>query len=188
MACQDHVNILTCDKISLSKWVRDSAWTDAQTERNRTEDICRCLSLTRKYWFSIQCLCVLMCVAAGCEWVLLMIGRKTFWVSNVDDVWGVDVVGKQHRARGVKTACPPLPSSTQPLVTAVILPWQRVPPSWCDAYLYSWFNFEVAGLILLYDSSASRAMGGLKERLLAAEPLISCAESDNYTFKKVYRL
>lgn len=173
MACQDHV-ILTCDKISLGTWVRQSErkewkmFTDVFHWPGGIDSQCiifMCVSARWHVWADAADGSVREVLGVACGWCL---GRQC--------------CRKQHRARGVKTAWPLLPSSTQPLATAVILPWQQVPPSWCDAYLYSWFNFEVAGLILLYDSSASRALGGLEERLLAAEPLMPCSESDNYTF------
>jgi len=95
-----------------------------------------------------------------CEWVQLTGWWEKLRVSQEGDVRGVAVIRGSAEWRAWKQH-------------ALSSPWQRVPPIRCNAYLYSWFNFEMAGLILLCDSSANRTLGGLNISLLAVEPIAS---------------
>lgn len=117
-----------------------------------------CVLIANKIYMCV-CVCACSLVGGGADvWADAVDLSVNSRVPHVGDVWGGDVMRSHERRGSESEGCekllgPPLPSSTQPPVTAVSSPWQRVPPIWCNAYLYSLSStFRVEGLILTHDS------------------------------------
>ena len=119
-------------------------------------------------------------------WCMLICHWTKLWVSHVGDVQGVDVMGSccgAAQSEGCENGRP-----TTSFINTTPGDSCHIAMATSATYLMQCLfillvQLSSAGLILLYDSSANSALGGLNERLLRTKPVKSDWLCDNYTFK-----